>query len=115
MALPSPDRPVSSASRGVIPSDWPAQATDLVVDNIAKVRDKATRPALVISRGLVYGLMAGVVGIIAFILLLIMVVRAYDNWVPGPVWPLYAVLGTAFITGGTICLGRANRPAPIAA
>lgn len=112
MALPNTDRPVSSTAKGVIPAEWPAQAADLLVDNISKVRDKTTRPALVVSRGLVYGLLAGVVGVIAFILLLVMVVRAYDNWVPGNVWPLYAGLAVAFIAGGIYCLDRANRPAP---
>lgn len=112
MALPNTDRPVSSTAKGVIPAEWPAQAADLLVDKIATVRDKTTRPALVVSRGLVYGLLAGVVGIIAFILLLVMLVRAYDNWMPGNVWPLYAGLAVVFITAGIVCLGRANRPAP---
>lgn len=112
MALPSPDRPVTSTAKGIIPAEWPAQAADLVVDNIAKVRDKATRPALVASRGLVYGLMAAVVGTIAFILLIVGMVRAYDNWVPGNVWPLYAALGIVFVAAGVVCLGRANRPVP---
>lgn len=112
MALPSSDRPDTSATSGIVPAEWPAQAADIIVDNIAKVRDKTTRPALVISRGLVYGLLTGVVGIMAFVLLLIMVIRAYDNWVPGNVWPLYAGLAVAFIAGGIYFLGRANRPAP---
>ena len=112
MALPNIDRPVTSTAKGVIPAQWPAQAADLIVDNIAKVRDKTTRPALVISRGLVYGLLAGAVGVMAFILLLVMVVRAYDNWMPGNVWPLYAALAVLFTVGGIVCLGRANRPAP---
>ena len=41
-----------------------------------------------------------------------MVVRAYDNWMPGNVWPLYAALAVLFTVGGIVCLGRANRPAP---
>lgn len=118
MALPNTDRPVNANAtatgnaNGIIPAQWPGQAADLIVDNIAKVRDKTTRPALVVSRGLVYGLLAGVVGAIAFILLLIMVIRAYDNWVPGNVWPLYAGLAVVFVAAGIICLGRANRPSP---
>lgn len=112
MALPHTDRPVSSPAKGVIPAEWPAQAADLIVDNIAKVRDKTTRPALVVSRGLVYGLLAGFVGLMAFVLLLVMTVRAYDNWVPGNVWPLYAGLAVVFIAGGIVFLRRANRPAP---
>ena len=112
MALPNTDRPVSSTTSGIIPAAWPAQAADLIVDNIAKVRDKTTRPALVISRGLVYGLLAGVVGAMAFVLLLIIVIRAYDNWVPGNVWPLYAGLAVVFIAAGVTFLGRANRLTP---
>lgn len=112
MALPNTDRPVSSTTSGIIPAEWPAQAADLIVDNIAKVRDKTTRPALVVSRGLVYGLLAGVVGVMALVLLLIMVIRAYDNWVPGDVWPLYAGLAVVFIAAGIYSLGRANRLTP---
>lgn len=112
MALPTSQRPAAQASKGLIPAEWPAQAADLVVDNIGKVRDKTTRPALVASRALVYGLLAAVVGTIALILLLVGVVRAYDNWAPGNVWPLYAALAVIFTVAGLVCLKRANRPAP---
>ena len=98
----------------MIPAEWPAQAADAIVDTIGKVRDKTTRPAIVAARAVVYGFIAAVVGIIAAILALILLVRLYDNYVPGHVWPLYAVLFAVFTFGGVFCLRKANAPAPSA-
>ena len=101
-------------SKGVIPAEWPAQAADTIVDTVAKVRDKTTKPAITAARAAVYGLIAGVVGLVAFVLVLIVVVRVWANYVPGHVWIIYAILGVLLSIGGIVLLGRANRPAPSA-
>lgn len=112
MAAPTTAGPSGpSASNGVIPDEWPTQAADTIVDTIGKVRDKTTRPAIVAARGLVYGLLGLIVGTVALILALVLVVRLYANYVPGNVWPLYAVLAIALIPAGLILLKRANSPA----
>ena len=110
MAAPNAG-PSGPTPNGMIPADWPVQAADKIVDTIAMVRDKTTRPALVAARGLVYGLLAAVVGTIAFILVITLVVRLYDVYVPGNVWPIYAVLAVLFGGAGIVLLKKANAPA----
>jgi len=94
----------------MIPAEWPAQAADTIVDTIAKVRDRTTKPVLLAARAVVYGLVAGVVGTIAFFLFLLMIVRWYDVWAPGPVWPIYAFFALVFSILGLWALRKANAP-----
>lgn len=113
MAAPSPNAPQTpTRSGGLIPPEWSARAADTVIDTVATVRDKTTRPAQLAARGVVYGLVLAVAGTAAGILALVVVVRMYSNWMPGDVWVLYAVLAVAFLVGGFVCLARANRPTP---
>ncbi|HWJ97652.1 MAG TPA: hypothetical protein VNQ33_05790 [Acidimicrobiales bacterium] len=111
MAAPTPS-PRGKVPQGIIPAEWPAQAADTIVDTISKVRDKTTKPALLAARAVVYGLVAAIVGTIAFFLLLLMIVRWYDVWVPGPVWPIYAFFAVVFLLVGLIALRKANAPRP---
>ena len=109
MAAPTPEpRRSPSTSSGVIPAEWPAQAADTIVDTIAKVRDKTTKPAIVATRALVYGLLAGIVGVVAVVLLLVLITRIWANYVPGDVWTLYALLGVVFSISGLVLLRKAN-------
>lgn len=110
MAAPTAG-PTGPTSNGIIPADWPVQAADKIVTTIGMVRDKTTRPALVAARGAVYGLLGLVVGSVAFILLITLVVRLYDVYVPGNVWPIYAFLALGFGGGGLMLLKKANAPA----
>ena len=110
MAAPTP-APRSGASGGVIPAEWPAQAADTIVETIDKVRDKTTRPVLTAARAVVYGLLGVIVGTASAILAFILVVRLYENYVPGPIWPLYAGIALAFFGLGFVLLKRANGPA----
>lgn len=112
MAAPTPTPRGSSGVPGIIPAEWPAQAADTIVDTVAKVRDRTTKPALIAARGLVYGLVVAVIGSIGFFLFLLMIVRWYDVWAPGPVWPIYAFFAVVFSTGGLVCLRKANKPRP---
>jgi hypothetical protein len=109
MAAPTPS-PRPKGPQGLIPAEWPAQAADTIVDTITKVRDRTTKPALLAARAVVYGVVAAVVGTIAFILVLILIVRCYDVWVPGPVWPIYAFFAVVFSIAGLVALRKANAP-----
>lgn len=111
MAAPTPS-PRGKVPQGIIPAEWPAQAADTIVDTITKVRDRTTKPALLAARGLVYGLVAAVVGSISFFLLLLMIVRWYDVWAPGPVWPIYAFFAVVFSAVGLFAFRKANKPRP---
>lgn len=110
--MASPTGPSTSSGGGMIPSEWPVQAADVIVETISKVRDKTTRPAQLAVRGLVYGLIAAVVALIALALLIVGIVRIYDNYAPGPVYWLYAALGLFFTVIGLVCLRKANSPPP---
>lgn len=112
MAETQPVKPHASDPQGVIPAEWPVQAADAIVDTIAKVRNKTTKPALVAARAMVYGLLAAVVGIVALVLLLVLVIRLWGNYVPGHVWIIYAVLAAVFSAVGIVLLRKANHPAP---
>jgi predicted lysophospholipase L1 biosynthesis ABC-type transport system permease subunit len=111
MAAPTAGSPGPPSSNGVIPAEWPVQAADTIVETIGKVRDKTTKPALTAARALVYGLLGAIVGTVAGVLALVLVVRLYENYVPGNVWPLYAGLAVVMLVVGTILLKRATRPA----
>ncbi|MBX3314630.1 MAG: hypothetical protein KF906_09955 [Actinobacteria bacterium] len=112
MAAPTPNAPVPPKSGGLIPPEWSAQAADKVIDTVALVRDKTTRPAQVAARGIVYGLVLAVLGVAVGVLFLVMVVRMWSNWVPGDVWILYALLFALFSGAGITFLKKANKPAP---
>ncbi len=101
--------PGPSSPNGMLPPEWPVQAADKIVDTIATVRDKTTKPALTAARALVYGLLGGIAGLVALVLLLVGLVRFYANYVPGnDVWPLYAGLAVVLILSGLVLLKRAN-------
>lgn len=112
MASPTPATSGPTKADGIIPAEWPVQAADTIVDTIAKVRDKTTKPALTIARGLVYGLLAAIVGTVALIVFLVLGIRLYANYVPGNVWPIYAFFAVAFVGVGLWLLKKANTPAP---
>ena len=112
MAAPTAGPSGPPRSNEIIPANWPVQAADTIAETIGKVRDKTTKPAITASRGLVYGLLALIVGTIAAILLLILVVRIYANYSPFGIWLLYTVLAVVMIGFGTWLLKQATSPAP---
>ena len=104
-----PTRPAERSSLdGVVPAEWPALAADLIVDNVAKVRDRTTKPAILAARALVFGLVAAIIASIALVLVLIGLVRLLDNYLPGgEVWQAYAVLFVVFTLPGAFLLRKA--------
>jgi hypothetical protein len=91
--------------------DWPVQAADKVVSVVDSIRDKTTVPLTTAARALVYGLIAGVMGIAVVIMLTIAIVRAVDVAIPGPVWPAHLAIGILFSAAGLFALRVANRGA----
>ncbi len=117
----------STSRAGVLPDppgpgdgggDWPAQAADTIVRVVGTVRDKTTGPALTVARGLVYGLLALVLGSTALVLLAIGSVRLIDAYLPDAVfgethtWAAHLLVGLAFTgAGGVLWSMRRPRPA----
>jgi tetrahydromethanopterin S-methyltransferase subunit F len=85
-------------------NDWVVTVTDNIDRVVSSVRDKTTRPAIVVARGLVFGVLAGVAGIAAVVLLAIGLIRLLNNVVPGEVWISEAIVGSIFVLVGFILM-----------
>jgi len=62
--------------------DWPAQATDLVVNTVDAVRDRTTGTILTIARVTVFGLLAVVLGLVVAVLAIVLLVRTSTPFFP---------------------------------
>jgi len=107
-ALPT----VSSADS----DDWPQQAAGMIVDTVGKVRDKTTGPILSISRWIVYGTLAALLGLLIFLLLFIAAIRGTTEvlqWLTGEqdiVWLTYALIGIPFVGAGLFLWSKRSSP-----
>lgn len=59
-------------------TDWPSQITSSIVGYIDQVREKTTKPAIVASRALVFGLLILMFIPVALVLLLVGILRAVE-------------------------------------
>lgn len=87
--------------------DWPAQATTAIVNLVDQVRDKTTGPVLTVARGLVFGLLAAVLGVAVFVLALIFAIRLLTE-LTGRVWLSYLIIGAVFTIAGALVFSRRN-------
>jgi hypothetical protein len=95
-------------------ADWPTQATDMIVGFVGKVRDHTTGPAITAARGVVYGLLAALLGVTAVVLVAIAAVRGLDEGIEGIVgsretWAAHGVVGLLFTVVGLLLWSK-RRP-----
>ena len=85
--------------------NWAASVADTIERVVGTVRDRTTKPLVTGSRAVVFGLLAGILGMVALILLLLVATRAtqalLDIWFRHEV----SVYLSYLIIGGIICLG----------
>jgi hypothetical protein len=111
-------RPSSLSATDVDTTDWPAQAADTIERVVQNVRDKTTGPAINAARWFVAGLFLLIAGTTALILLIIMLVRLLNLYLPDSVfgedhmWAAYGILGLVFSAVGLVLLHK-RHPAPI--
>jgi hypothetical protein len=86
--------------------DWPAQAADTIVDVVGKAHQKTTGPAITAVRGLVFGVLIMLVGIMAAILLVVGLIRVMN--IVFDVWLTYLILGALFTVVGAFMLRHAR-------
>jgi len=92
--------------------DWPKETADTIERLVGAVRDKTTKPAVMIARGLVFGLLGAFIGIIALVAGIIVLLRLLQMaWaVPfdhdSSVWLSYVTLGGIFVLGGVLLMAR---------
>lgn len=95
-------------------TDWPSQITSSIVGYIDQIRDKTTKPALLASRGVVFGLLILMFIPVALVLLLVGLLRlvevGFRALYEGPldwsgdhaVWSSYLVWGLLLFIVGTV-------------
>jgi hypothetical protein len=83
--------------------NWAPDLADTVERLVGTVREKATRPAVHAARGVVFGMLAAILGLAAVVLLLVGATRGVQSLlVLGVSWPV-AVYLSYFIVGGILC------------
>lgn len=84
--------------------NWPAQLADRVVGLVGTVREKTTKPVVTIARAVVYGLLAGLLGVAALVLALVAVTRGLQSLFDLFVSWERAVYLSYLVLGGILCL-----------
>lgn len=93
-----------SGVRIEVGDDWAASAADSIVGLVDSIKAKTTVPLKSAAYGVVYGLLAAVLAIVALFLLTIGGIRAlalgYEEWLDAGVWAAHATLGGIFVLFG---------------
>jgi hypothetical protein len=92
--LPDDRSPTSSEP------DWAAQTADSIERVVVGLRSKTADPLERVVRVVVYGIVAGVLGLAVVVLLSIALVRAVDIAIPGEVWSAHLAVGGIFTLVG---------------
>jgi hypothetical protein len=102
----------STSPKPSVPNrDWAADTADSIDKLVDKVRSKTTTPLERFTRVIVYGSLCAILGLVALVMLIIALVRALDEAIPGEVWPAHLILGGIFIAVGLFMWSRRTGPA----
>ena len=83
---------------------WAKQLADTIERVVANVRDKTTNNIVLAARGIVFGLLAAILGLVALTLLLIGLIRGIQVLLDLAVSWERAVYLSYFLVGGILCL-----------
>ena len=84
----------AAASAGMAGIEWPKKAADAVEMVVDTIHDKAIRPAALIARAVVFGLVVAALITVLVVMVSVAVVRILDVYAFGrQVWASYTVLG----------------------
>jgi len=87
--------------------EWSARALDAIDTVVATVNDKGVRPAILIARGVVFGVIIGVTSLAALVLLSVGLIRLGTDYLfDHKVWISYLVLGGLFSVAGAFAYSR---------
>jgi hypothetical protein len=106
---------IEPSVRGVdVGDDWAVQAADTVDRVVTSIADKTAGPLTTVARGLVYGLLAGILGVAILVLLAAAMVRFLDIYVADklfdePVYVAHALTGGIFTLAGLFAWSK-RRP-----
>ena len=85
--------------------EWAADLANTVERVVGQVREKATKPAVHVARAIVYGLLGGILGIVALVLLLIGATRGLQSLLDLGLTRSRSVYVSYLVVGGILCLG----------
>jgi putative superfamily III holin-X len=83
--------------------DWATQLTDQIERVVTTVRDRTTRPALTVVRGLVFGIIAAAGGITALVIVSVVLIRALTE-LTGEAWIAYLITSGIFLAVGAFLM-----------
>jgi putative superfamily III holin-X len=91
--------------------DWAVQTADTIERLVESVRSNTSDRLVSVTRLVVFGLVAAILGTAALVLFAIFVVRILDSYLPGDVWVAHLVVGGVFTLFGLLLWQRAwKRP-----
>jgi hypothetical protein len=79
--------------------DWAAQLTDQIERVVSTVRDRTTRPAITVVRGLVFGVIALGGAITALVLISVVLIRVLTE-LTGESWIAFLITAGIFLAVG---------------
>lgn len=92
--------------------NWAADVTDLIERSVAQIRHRTTRPIVMAARGVVFGLLAGITGIVALTLFTVAFFRGVQAVLEVPldhetaVWVSYLLVGVLLVIVGLIAMAK---------
>ena len=87
--------------------EWTNRALDTVDRVVATVNDKALRPAIIAARGVVFGVIIGMAGLVILVMVSIGLVRLGTVYLfDHKVWISYLVLSALFCAGGAFAYAK---------
>lgn len=99
--------PAVGAAAAHLAADFPRRATDAVQLVVDTIHDKAVRPAVLIARAIVFGLVVTTLASVMMIVASLAVLRLFDVYVfTHRVWLSYVVLGGALTLAGLAAWSR---------
>ena len=118
---PTPSSPTSTTG-GSVPNapaynalvgDWPTKAADAVDTLVAVLRDKTVRPATLVARAIIFGLIVFAAAVTATTLLAIALIRILTVYAfDGRVWLSDLLVGLVFVGSGIVAWWQRNEPTP---
>jgi cell division protein FtsX len=87
--------------------NWAVDLADTVERVVGQVRERATTPAIHITRGVVYGLLGAFLGVTALVLLIVGLTRALQSLLDLALTRAQAVYVSYLLVGGILCIAGA--------
>ena len=89
-------------------SDWTTDATDTIERTVTMLRERTVEPVQAVTRAVVYGLLATLVGLPALVLATIGAFRGLVLLEQGYTWAAWVTLGGIFVLAGAFLWTKRN-------